>query len=226
MAKLTKKQKQSIELIDKNKQYTLEEAAVLLKELPKAKFDESVELVFNLNIDAKQSEQLIRGTLVLPNGSGRDVKVLVFCKGEDVKDAKDAGADYAGADDLVKKISGGWTNFDAVVATADMMKDISKLGRVLGPRGLMPSPKAGTVTKDIAKAVKELKSGKIEYKSAKNGNIYLAIGKVSFDEKALIENGRLVIETIKKAKPATVKGAYLKSVFMSTTMGSGIRLNI
>lgn len=226
MAKLTKKQKQSIELIDKNKQYTLEEAAALLKELPKAKFDESVELVFNLNIDAKQSEQLIRGTLVLPNGSGRDVKVLVFCKGEDVKDAKDAGADYVGADDLVKKISGGWTNFDAVVATADMMKDISKLGRVLGPRGLMPSPKAGTVTKDIAKAVKELKSGKIEYKSAKDGNIYLAIGKVSFDEKALIENGRLVIETIKKAKPATVKGAYLKSVFMSTTMGSGIRLNI
>ncbi len=226
MAKLTKKQKQSIELIDKNKQYTLEEATALLKELPKAKFDESVELVFNLNIDAKQSDQLIRGTLVLPNGSGRDVKVLVFCKGEDVKDAKDAGADYVGADDLVKKISGGWTNFDAVVATADMMKDISKLGRVLGPRGLMPSPKAGTVTKDIAKAVKELKSGKIEYKSAKDGNIYLAIGKVSFDEKALIENGRLVIETIEKAKPATVKGTYLKSVFMSTTMGSGIRLNI
>lgn len=226
MAKLTKKQKQSIELIDKNKQYTLEEAAALLKELPKAKFDESVELVFNLSIDAKQSEQLIRGTLILPNGSGRDIKVLVFCKGEDVKNAKDAGADYVGADDLVKKISGGWTNFDAVVATPDMMRDISKLGRILGPRGLMPSPKAGTVTKDIAKAVKELKSGKVEYKTAKDGNVCLAIGKVSFDEKALIENGRLVVETIKKAKPAAVKGTYLKSVFMSTTMGSGIRLNI
>jgi large subunit ribosomal protein L1 len=226
MAKLTKRQKLSNELIDKNKQYPFEEAVVILKKLPKAKFDESVELAFNLNIDAKQSDQLIRGTLILPNGTGRDTKVLVFCKGEDVKSARDAGADHVGADDLVQKISGGWTDFDAVVATPEMMKDISKLGKVLGPRGLMPSPKAGTVTKDIAKAVKELKSGKVEFKTAKDGNIYLAIGKVSFDEKALIENGQLVIDKIKKAKPAAVKGTYIKSVFMSTTMGSGIQLNV
>jgi len=226
MAKLTKRQKLSNELIEKDKKYTFEEAVVLLKKLPKAKFDESVELVFNLNVDAKQTDQLIRGTLILPNGTGRDTKVLVFCKGEDVRSAKDVGADYVGADDLVQKISGGWTDFDAVVATPDMMKDISKLGKVLGPRGLMPSPKAGTVTKDIAKAVKELKSGKVEFKTAKDGNIYLAIGKVSFDEKALIGNGHLVIEKIKKARPVTIKGTYLKSVFMSTTMGSGIQLNI
>ena len=226
MAKLTKRQKLSNELIEKDKKYTFEEAVVLLKKLPKAKFDESVELVFNLNVDAKQTDQLIRGTLILPNGTGRDTKVLVFCKGEDVRSAKDVGADYVGADDLVQKISGGWTDFDAVVATPDMMKDISKLGKVLGPRGLMPSPKAGTVTKDIAKAVKELKSGKVEFKTAKDGNIYLAIGKVSFDEKALIGNGHLVIEKIKKARPVAIKGTYLKSVFMSTTMGSGIQLNI
>ena len=226
MTKLTKRQKLSNELIEKDKKYTFEEAVVLLKKLPKAKFDESVELVFNLNVDAKQTDQLIRGTLILPNGTGRDTKVLVFCKGEDVRSAKDVGADYVGADDLVQKISGGWTDFDAVVATPDMMKDISKLGKVLGPRGLMPSPKAGTVTKDIVKAVKELKSGKVEFKTAKDGNIYLAIGKVSFDEKALIENGHLVIEKIKKARPVAIKGTYLKSVFMSTTMGSGIQLNI
>ena len=226
MAKLTKRQKISNELIDKDKQYTFEEGIALLKKLPKAKFDESVEMTFNLNVDAKQADQLVRGTLILPNGTGRETKVLVFCKGEDVVSAKDAGADYVGADDLVQKISGGWTDFDVVVATPDMMKDISKLGKVLGPRGLMPSPKAGTVTKDIAKAVKELKSGKVEFKTAKDGNIYLAIGKVSFDEKALIENGLLVIEKIKKARPVSVKGTYLKSVFMSATMGSGIQLNI
>jgi large subunit ribosomal protein L1 len=226
MAKLTKRQKISRELIEQDKQYELQEAVALLKKLPKAKFDESVELAFTLNIDAKQSDQLIRGTLLLPHGTGRETKVLVFCKGEEVKHAKDAGADYVGADDLVQKISGGWTDFDAVVATPDMMKDISKLGKVLGPRGLMPSPKAGTVTKDIAKAVKELKSGKVEFKTAKDGNIYLAVGKLSFDENAITENANLVIETIKKAKPATVKGTYIKSVFMSTTMGSGIQLNI
>jgi large subunit ribosomal protein L1 len=225
MAKLTKRQKQINELIDKNKTYSLEEAVAIIKKFPKLKFDESLELSFNLNIDSKQSDQLVRGTLILPHGTGKETKVLVFCKGEDVKTAKDAGADYIGSDDLVQKISGGWLDFDAVVATPDMMKDISKLGKVLGPRGLMPSPKAGTVTKDISKAVKELKSGKVEFKTAKDGNVYLAIGKDSFEEKALVENARLVIDTIKKSRPVAVKGTYIKSIYISTTMGGGIKLN-
>jgi large subunit ribosomal protein L1 len=225
MAKLTKRQKQINELIDKSKSYNLDEAVSIIKKFPKLKFDESLELSFNLNIDSKQSDQLVRGTLILPHGTGKETKVLVFCKGEDVKTAKDAGADYVGSDDLVQKISGGWLDFDAVVATPDMMKDISKLGKVLGPRGLMPSPKAGTVTKDISKAVKELKSGKVEFKTGKDGNVYLAIGKVSFEEKALVENARLVIDTIKKSRPVAVKGTYIKSIYISTTMGAGIQLN-
>jgi large subunit ribosomal protein L1 len=225
MAKLTKRQKQINELIDKSKSYNLDEAVSIIKKFPKLKFDESLELSFNLNIDSKQSDQLVRGTLILPHGTGKETKVLVFCKGEDVKTAKDVGADYVGSDDLVQKISGGWLDFDAVVATPDMMKDISKLGKVLGPRGLMPSPKAGTVTKDISKAVKELKSGKVEFKTGKDGNVYLAIGKVSFEEKALVENARLVIDTIKKSRPVAVKGTYIKSIYISTTMGAGIQLN-
>lgn len=226
MMKLTKRQKKTSEQIEKGKTYSLEEAVKILKAQPPLKFDETIEMVFNLDIDPKQSEQLVRGTVVLPHGTGKEVKVLVFCTGEDVKKAEEAGADFAGSKELIDKINSGWLDFDAIIATPEMMKEISKLGKVLGPRGLMPNPKAGTVTNDIAKAIGELKKGKIEYKSAKDGNIYLAAGKISFDEQALTENTRAIINAIKKAKPQSVKGTYIKSVFISTTMGPGIKLDV
>ncbi|MCK4519098.1 MAG: 50S ribosomal protein L1, partial [Candidatus Omnitrophica bacterium] len=208
------------------KLYSLNEAVSTLKKIPQAKFDETVELSFNLHIDPKQSDQLVRGTVILPHGTGKNVRVLVFCKGEDVKTAEAAEADFVGSDELIKKINGGWLDFDVVVATPEMMRDISKLGKVLGPRGLMPSPKAGTVTKDIEKAVKELKGGKIEFKNSKNGNIYLAIGKISFDEAALVDNAGCVIDIIKKSKPAVVKGAFIKGIFLATTMGCGLKIEL
>ncbi|MCK5306541.1 MAG: 50S ribosomal protein L1 [Candidatus Omnitrophica bacterium] len=226
MAKLTKRQKKINELVDKDKLYSLNEAVSTLKKFPQAKFDETVELSFNLHIDPKQSDQLVRGTVILPHGTGKSVRVLVFCKGEDVKKAEAAEADFVGSDELIKKINGGWMDFDVIVATPEMMRDISKLGRVLGPRGLMPSPKAGTVTKDIEKAVKELKGGKIEFKNSKNGNIYLAIGKISFDEAALADNAGCVIEIIKKSKPAVVKGVFIKGIFLATTMGCGLKIAV
>ncbi len=225
MSKLTKRRRKIEELVDKKKIYSVEEAISILKKVPPANFDETIEVCFNLNIDPKQSEQLVRGTMVLPHGTGKDIRILALVRGEDASKAKEAGCNYAGADEFIQKISSGWIEFDAVVATPEMMRDISKLGKVLGPRGLMPSPKAGTVTKDIKKAVKELKSGKIEFKSGKDGNIYVSAGKISFDEKALVENVNAIIEAIKKTRPQAIKGIFIKNIHISTTMGCGLKLN-
>ena len=225
MAKLTKKQKAASELIEQGKEYTLQEGVKLVKELPAAQFDESVEFSLKLGIDPKQSDQLVRGTIIMPHGTGKKVRVVVFCKGEEAKAAQAAGAEYVGAEDLIKKISTGWVDFDVAVASPDMMRDLSKLGKVLGPRGLMPNPKAGTVTKDVGKAVEEVKKGKIEFKADKSGDIRVAVGKKSFSEEALLENINALITAILRAQPSAAKGQYLRSVYMATSMGPGICLD-
>jgi large subunit ribosomal protein L1 len=204
----------------------LEDAVKTLKQYPKTKFDESVELNFLLGVDPKQSNQVVRGTVNLPHGTGKKVKVLVFCKGEEARAAEEAGADYVGSDELINKVAGGWTDFDVVVAHPSMMKDISKLGKVLGPRGLMPSPKVGTVTQDLAKAVSEVKKGKVEFKSDRTAGLHIACGKISFDEAKLIENIKAVIKTVVDYKPQTAKGTYVKSIAVSTSMGPGIPVDL
>ncbi len=213
------------EKVDPKKRYSLKEALNLLKTTPPAKFDETVEVALDLEVDPKQSDQTVRGTVLLPHGTGKSVKVLVFAKGEAERQATEAGADFVGAQELVEKVQGGWLGFDVVVSTPDLMKEVGKLGKFLGPRGLMPSPKAGTVTQDVAKAVKEIKQGKVEFKLDKQGDIHLGIGKCSFPAEALEENGRALLEAIWKAKPASAKGRYVRSVSLSTTMGPGIRLD-
>ncbi len=222
----SKKYREKEKLVDRKRSYTLEEAVKVLKQYPKAQFDESVELSFQLGINIKQSEGMIRGTVSLPHGTGRKVKVLCFCKGEGANDAKAAGADYVGAEDLIEKIQGGWLDFDVVVAHPDMMRDISKLGRVLGPKGLMPSPKTGTVTISVGKAVQEVKKGKIEIKSDKTGGLHVACGKLSFSLEALVENIKAVVKTVVDAKPASAKGDYLRSASIATTQGPGLWLQI
>lgn len=212
--------------VDKGKEYSLEEAVRLVKEISFVKFDETVDLAMNLGVDPKKSDQMVRGTVVLPHGTGKKVKVLVFAKGEKEKEALDAGADYAGADDLAEKIQQGWMDFDSAVATPDMMGLVGKLGKILGPRGLMPNPKLGTVTFDVAKAVKEIKAGKVEYKTEKAGIVHVPIGKVSFDETSLLNNARTIIDSIIKAKPGTSKGKFLKKVTMSSTIGPGIVVDV
>jgi len=214
------------EKIEKSKEYSLEDAIKLLKESSFAKFDETVELAVNLGVDPRKSEQMVRGTVVLPYGTGKKVKVLVFAKGEKQKEAQEAGADYTGAEDLVEKISKGWLDFDKAVATPDVMGVVGKLGKILGPRGLMPNPKLGTVTFDVAKAVKDIKAGKVDYKVEKGGIIHAPIGKISFDIDKLAENARMVIASLIKAKPATSKGKYLKKVSISSTMGPGMAVDI
>ncbi len=220
-----KKYRQAQEKVKPKPNYTLEEAVKLMKEAAYAKFDEAVELSLNLGVDPKQADQIVRGTVVLPHGTGKKVKVLVFAKGEKQKEARDAGADYVGAEDLIEKINTGWVDFDACVATPDMMGAVGKLGKVLGPRGLMPNPKAGTVTFDVAKAVKDLQAGKIEYRVDKQGNIGVAIGKKSFSEQQLVQNAQTFLDAILRAKPTSAKGQYLKSVTLSSTMSPGIRIN-
>lgn len=210
--------------IDSTKQYSIEEAVSILKKVSYEKFDASVEIAFRLNLDPRKAEQNLRGAFVLPNGSGKTKKVLVFAKGEKAKEAEDAGADYVGEADYVQKISGGWLDFDTIVATPDMMGVIGKLGRILGPRGLMPNPKTGTVTNDLAKAISEIKAGKVEYRVDKAGNIQLSVGKVSFDENKLAENVHATVELIQKLKPSTVKGTFIKNITVSSTMGPGIKL--
>lgn len=221
-----KKMQAAKEKVEREKECTLEEAVGLIKELAYAKFDETVDMAVNLGVDPRKSDQMVRGTVVLPHGTGKKVKVLVFAKGEKEKEARDAGADYVGAEDLIEKIQQGWLEFDKAVATPDIMGLVGKLGKILGPRGLMPNPKLGTVTFDIAKAVKEIKAGKVEYKAEKAGIVHVPIGKVSFGSDKLLENARIVLDSIIKAKPATSKGKYLKKLSLSSTMGPGIKIDV
>jgi large subunit ribosomal protein L1 len=207
------------------KLYVLEEAVGLVKQTAKAKFDETIELHVRLGIDPKQSDQMVRGTVSLPHGTGKTLRVAVIANGDKIKEAEAAGASVAGSDDLIEKISKGWMDFDVLVATPDTMKNLTKLGKILGPKGLMPNPKAGTVTVDVAKAVKELKLGRIEYKCDSYGIVHCSIGKASFAADKLRDNAKTLLETIIKAKPAASKGQYVKSVSMSSTMGPGIRLD-
>ncbi len=214
------------EKIETGRGYTLEDAINLVKESSYAKFDETIDLAVNLGIDPRKSEQMVRSTVVLPHGTGKKVRVLVFAKGEKEKEATDAGADFVGAENLIEKIQKGWLDFDKTIATPDIMGLVGKLGKILGPRGLMPNPKLGTVTFDIARAVKEIKAGKVEYKAEKAGIVHVPIGKASFDTQKLLNNTKAVIESIIKAKPATSKGKYLKRLSISSTMGPGITIDI
>jgi len=207
------------------KMYGLKEAVDLVKKTAYAKFDESVDLAMRLGVDPKQSDQMVRGTTVLPHGTGKKVRVLVFAKGEKEQEAREAGADSVGAEDLIEKIKGGWMEFDRAIATPDLMAAVSKLGKILGPRGLMPNPKTGTVTFELGKAIAEIRKGRVEYKIEKAGIVHVPIGKVSFDAQHLYDNAHTVLESIIKAKPASSKGRYLKSVTLSSTMGPGIRLD-
>jgi len=226
MAKKGKKYTEALTKIERGKIYPVLEAVELVKAIAFEKFDATVELAMNLNLDPRKAEQNLRGALVLPHGTGKEKRVLVFARGDKAKDAKDAGADYVGDEDLVQKIQEGWFDFDVVIATPDMMGVIGKLGRVLGPKGLMPNPKTGTITQDITKAVSESKGGKITYRVDKGGNIQAIVGKVSFKPEALVENIKAVTDVIMKAKPSTVKGVYLKNVAISSTMGPGVDIEI
>ncbi len=223
---MNKKHISATEKIDKTKQYNLKEAVDLVKHLAHTKFDETVDLAMNLGVDPKKSDQMVRGSVVLPHGLGKKIRVLAFAKGEKAIEARNAGADFVGAEDMVEKITGGWLDFDKVVATPDIMGLVGKLGKVLGPRGLMPNPKSGTVTFDIGKAVKDITAGKADYKTEKAGVVHVSIGKVSFESDKLIENAKTVIRAIEKAKPATSKGKYLKKISISSTMGVGVPINV
>jgi large subunit ribosomal protein L1 len=221
-----KKYSTSQEKVEALKKYKLDEAIGMVKQLAYAKFDETVDLAVNLGVDPKKSDQIVRGTVVLPHGRGKKVRVVVFAKGEKAKEASDAGVEFVGAEDLVEKIKGGWLDFDKAVATPDLMGTVSKLGKVLGPRGLMPNPKSGTVTFDVEKAVKDIAAGKVDYKTEKSGVVHVPIGKVSFDSKKLLDNAKEVISSIVKAKPSTSKGRYLKKLSVSSTMGVGIPVDV
>ena len=226
MAKKGKKYEAAVAKVDNEKRYTLLEAVTLVKEVAFEKFDATVELALNLNLDPKKAEQNLRGALVLPHGTGKEKRVVVFAKGEKAKDARDAGADFVGDDDLIQKIQGGWFDFDIIIATPDMMGALGKLGRVLGPKGLMPNPKTGTVTQDVAKAVNESKGGKITYRVDKAGNVQTIVGKVSFSAEALAENIKTVMDLINKIKPSTVKGIYMKNAAIASTMGPGVKIEM
>jgi large subunit ribosomal protein L1 len=204
------------------KVYRLDEAVPLLKKIAYAKFNETVEVSMKLGVDPKHADQMVRGTVVLPNGLGKSKKVIVIASGEKVKEARDAGADDVGGDDIVEKIAGGWMDFDAVIATPDMMRSVGKLGKILGPRGLMPNPKTGTVTFDVAKAIKEIKAGKVEFRVDKTGIIHAPCGKIQFEEQSLLENAKALIEAVLRAKPTSSKGKYVKSISISSTMSPGI----
>jgi len=225
MVKKSKKMQEALKKVDTTKAYSVEEAVALAKDTNIAKFDATVEVAYKLNVDPKKADQQIRGAVVLPNGTGKTQSVLVFAKGEKAKEAEAAGADFVGDDDMVQKIQGGWFDFDVVVATPDMMATVGKLGRVLGPKGLMPNPKTGTVTMDVTKAVEEVKAGKVTYRVDKAGNIHVPIGKVSFDNEKLIENFNTINDVVVKAKPSTAKGQYIKNISVTTTFGPGIRVD-
>lgn len=225
MAKKSKKYREALKLFDRSVAYDVKEAMELVKKASTAKFDETVEVAFRLGVDPKKADQQLRGAVVLPHGTGKVQRVLVFAKGEKAKEAEAAGADYIGDEEYINKIQQGWFEFDVVVATPDMMGLVGRLGRVLGPKGLMPNPKTGTVTFDVAKAVKEIKAGKIEYRTDKAGNIHAPIGKVSFDAEKLAENFTALADVLIKAKPASAKGTYIRNVTVSSTMGPGIKIN-
>lgn len=224
---MKKKSKKYLEAQSKveDKNYSIDEAIKLAKEASYAKFDETVDLAFNLGVDPRHADQMIRGAIALPAGTGKTVRVCVITSGEKIKAAEEAGADFVGGDDLVAKIAGGWLDFDRVIASPDMMGKLGRIGRVLGPRGLMPNPKLGTVTPDVAKAVEEQKAGKVEYRTEKNGIIHVPIGKKSFDDAKLRQNFNAIVNAIVKAKPASAKGTYLKTLTVSTTMGPGVKID-
>ena len=218
-----KRYNESLKLVEKGKKYGAEEALAIIEKMPKAKFDETVELHVKLGVDSKHADQQVRGTVVLPHGTGKTLKVLVFAKGPKAEEAEKAGADYVGAEELIPKIQNdNWFDYDVVVATPDMMGVVGRLGKVLGPKGLMPNPKSGTVTMDVTKAINEIKSGKVEYRLDKNNIIHLGFGKVSFGTQKLVENYQTIMDAINKAKPAAAKGQYIKSISVSTTMGPGL----
>ena len=221
----SKRYNSNFEKINREKEYSLEAAAELLVNFSHPKFDESVEIAINLGVDPKHADQIVRGTVALPNGIGKDIKVLVFARDDLAEEARNSGADFVGADDMVEKVKGGWTDIDVVVAAPDMMAEVGKLGKILGPRGLMPNPKIGTVTKDIARAVTEVKAGKIEFRVEKNGIIHNSIGKVSFSKEKIVENAKVFLGAILKARPQAAKGLYMKKITMTSTMGPGIKLD-
>jgi len=224
-----KRSKRYIEVskkVDKNTAYSLDEAIALVKETSNAKFDETLEASFRLGVDPRKQDQMVRGSVVLPHGTGKTVKVLVFTRGEEEKEAKENGADYVGFKDLIEKIKGGWLDFDYVVATPDTMAEVAKLGRILGARGLMPSPKTGTVTKDIGRVVNELKRGRINFKVDKTGNVHVPLGKLSFSNEQLMENFLAFFNELLSARPSNLKGTYIKSVYISSTMGPSVKLDL
>src|SRR3954468_1272214 len=225
MKKHGKKYNAAADKIDRSRKYTLDEAVKTLKELAFAKFDETVELTIWLGVDPRKADQLVRGTLVLPHGLGRSKSVLVIAQGDKLREAEEAGADFIGGEDMVTKIKGGWLDFDAVIATPDMMRLVGGLGKVLGPRGLMPNPKTGTVTPDVKTAIRETKAGKVEYRVDKTGVIHTGVGKISFDENKIVENTRALIDAVAKAKPSTAKGKYMKKVNLASTMSPGVLLD-
>lgn len=224
MVKISKRMKEAFNLVEKEKIYPLEEAVDALVKFPSVKFDETVEVHIALSVDIGSTEQSVRGTVVLPNGTGKKIRIAVVCKGELEQKAKQAGADLVGAQDLIEKVSGGFLDFDVVIATPDMMRDLSKLGKILGPRGLMPTPKAGTVTNDVERAIREVKAGKIEFKSDKQGGLHVGVGKKSFAKEKILENIKQLLEAVNHAKPASVKGNLIKGISLATTMGPGIKV--
>ncbi len=230
MAKRGKKYLEALKLVDKDKLYSLEEAVKTLKEIAsvaKRNFDETVELIFRLGVDPKYADQMVRGSVVLPHGLGKELKVLVITQGEKVKEAEEAGADFVGGEDLIEKIlKEGWVDYDVVIASPDMMPKVAKLGRILGPRGLMPNPKVGTVTNDIKKAVTEAKKGRVEFKVDKTGNLHVPIGKISFDENKLIDNALEVFATVQRLRPTGLKGQYIKGAVLKTTMSPSVKLDV
>ena len=224
--RITKKKKKMEGLIDPDAFYSLEDSVDLLLKVPKAKFDETVEVSVKLGIDTKMADQQVRGTVRLPHGTGKTIRIIVIAEGDDVKEALEAGAMEAGAEELLQKIEKGWLGFDCLITKPSMMKLLAKLGKILGPRGLMPNPKSGTVTQDIPKAVKEMQAGRIEYRADKASDVHICAGKASFDKKAIVENIRVLIMELLKVKPSSAKGPYFKSIAVSTTMGAGIRLDV
>ena len=224
--KKSKKYLEAAKQVEAGKNYTANEALALVKKIDFAKFDATVEVAFNLNLDTKQADQQLRGAMVLPNGTGKDQKVIVFAKGPKAQEAKDAGADVVGDDDLAQRIQDGWLDFDVAIATPDMMAQVGRLGRVLGPKGLMPNPKTGTVTMDVKKAVTDAKSGQVTYRTDRDGNVHVPVGKVSFDAKALNENFMAIYEVIAKARPAAVKGTYIKHLSVASTFGPSVTIDV